>query len=228
MPKFSTCETHKLPRDHTCLTPKSEYYFKLLCPECDSKHPLVSIKRIVPALASWATQQWGEAQKEHREIEAQWKTCLVNVNYCIDILKEVKKQIEERSQSSNLPLFREMIAHIHGIFTHDSNNISPEATLKNIEKITQKYNLSFVSEREVECQLVSDERKARKTQVAKAGKQTKDFSEAALAFSEELARTIEERMKAEKRTAKLKEISATKVFNLRELMREEANAKEVG
>ena len=105
-------------------------------------------------------------------------------------MKEVKKQIEERSEAANLPIFREMIAQVHGMFTHDHNNISPEALLKNCERVTEKYAVRVGVDRSVACLLVEEERTLRKRQVTKASHQTKKFSEAALAFSEELARTI--------------------------------------
>ena len=65
--------------------------------------------------------------------------CLVNINYCLDILKEVRKQIEERSQSVHLTVFQELLGEVQGMLLHDSNNQSTEMMLKNFSRLNNKY-----------------------------------------------------------------------------------------
>jgi hypothetical protein len=69
----------------------------------------------------------------------------------MDILKEVRKQIEERSQSPQLTLFQELLGDVHGMFTHDSNNQSVEMLLKNFAKLNNKHHLLTSDDKPAKC-----------------------------------------------------------------------------
>lgn len=152
--------------------------------------------------------------------------CLVNINYCLDILKEVRKQIEERSQSVHLTVFQELLGEVQGMLLHDSNNQSTEMMLKNFSRLNNKYQF-LTEDKPASCLECEEERKHKKAQVKKASNSTKEFSESALAFSEKLAKIVEEKMRFEKRVSRLKEITSNRIFNLRDLLKEEAKHEEV-
>lgn len=125
--RLAICPTHHQEIDSTCLSTKCTFYCVATCKDCHPSkcpHPLLEINRIAPRLAQWALQEWSQIQKDHKQIESQWKVCLVNIKYCLDILREVKKQIEERSQSVHLTVFQQLLGEVHGMFSHDSNNQS--------------------------------------------------------------------------------------------------------
>jgi hypothetical protein len=77
------------------------------------------------------------------------------------------------------------------MFKHDGVNISAESMLKNFAKLNQKYNLIQTDDKAASCAHASDERAHNQRQVKQASQKTKAFSEAALAFSEQLAQIIE-------------------------------------
>ena len=59
-------------------------------------------------LSKWVGEVWQEVRTENIEIESEWKICLVNINYCFDILSEVKKMIESRN-IHELPGFEQLV-----------------------------------------------------------------------------------------------------------------------
>jgi hypothetical protein len=110
--RSSLCPTHHAEISLTCLNNKCTSYCAPTCAECHPtrcQHPLLEINRIVPRLVQWALEEWGEIQKDHKQIESEWKVCLFNINYCLDILHEVRKQIEQRSQTIQLSIFQELL-----------------------------------------------------------------------------------------------------------------------
>jgi hypothetical protein len=127
-------------------------------------------------LVQWALEEWTEIQKDHRQIESEWKVCLVNINYCLDILREVRKQIEQRSQSIKLTVFQELLGKVNGMLVHDSNNQSIDALLRNFNLLNNKYHFLSAEDRPVGCLDCEEERKHKKAQVKKASKSTKQFS----------------------------------------------------
>ena len=78
---------------------------------------------------------------------------------------------------------------------HDNRNQSVEMLLKNFGKLNEKHQLLTSEEKPVNCNHCEQERKHKTIQVQKASSSTKQFSESALAFSETLAKIIEQRVK---------------------------------
>lgn len=109
---------------------------------------------------------------------------------------------------------------------HDSNNQSTEMMLKNFSRLNNKYQF-LTEDKPASCLECEEERKHKKAQVKKASHSTKEFSESALAFSEKLAKIVEEKMRFERRVSRLKEITSNRIFNLRDLLKEEAKHEEV-
>ena len=81
--------------------------FQLHCREChpDKTHSILSVNRAVPKIVQMLSEEWSQILREHKAIESEWKHCLVNLDYCIEILSEVKSQILERSQSASFLIF---------------------------------------------------------------------------------------------------------------------------
>ena len=77
---------------------------------------------------------------------------------------------------------------------HDSNNQSTEMMLRNFSRLNSKYQF-MMEDKPASCLECEEERKHKKTQVKKASNSTKEFSESALAFSEKLAKIVEEKMR---------------------------------
>lgn len=79
---------------------------KLSCKEClpcrFEQHPCMLVGEIVPRLLAWVAGEGRVYSKEQKEADHEWNTCLINVDYCIRILKEVRKQIEDRLSHQDL------------------------------------------------------------------------------------------------------------------------------
>ena len=86
-------------------------------------------------------QEWGLIAKEHQATESEWKHCLVNIDYCIDILNEVKSTVLDRSQQASFSIFNELLTQVHSMFKHEATSMSLEATLRNISLLNDKYHL---------------------------------------------------------------------------------------
>jgi hypothetical protein len=92
--------------------------------------------------------------------------------------------------------------------------------LRNFKRLNERYELITGEDKLTTCIASDEEREHKRNQVKQANEKTKAFSEKALAFSETLARIIEDKIKGEKRINRLKELSNNRIFNLKDLLKE--------
>ena len=101
-------------------------------------------------------------------------------------------------------MFSEILNEVCSMFKHSGDNSSLEGMLKNFTRLNHKYQLLTTDDKLISSAAAEQERNHNKKQVRQVSKKTKAFSESALAFSEQLALIIEEKLKFEKRVGRLK------------------------
>ncbi len=97
---------------------------------------------------------------------------------------------------------------------------NPCYILDRFTKLNERYNLFATDGNEkekVNSEASENERKFRLKKNKKISKDSKKFSEKALIFSEDLARTINDKLEREKRVSKIKKLEAHKIICLSNL-----------